>query len=140
MAKNEVKMSEECCLNCANLLVCEDILNYTCKGYEKSVRKGEITEKYNAQLIKIRGLTYDLVTAINNLFITDTEQAVAEKIQKETEPEKIAISKRNKDIAKLIEQGKNIKEIAEELDLKPETVGLEIEYLLKAGMIKAHPS
>jgi predicted ArsR family transcriptional regulator len=41
---------------------------------------------------------------------------------------------------KLIEQGKRIEEIAKTLDIKPETVGVELEYLVKAGLIKAKPN
>jgi DNA-binding NarL/FixJ family response regulator len=68
---------------------------------------------------------------------TNTKEngAEAKEIQ-----EKPAISKRNKEILKLIEMGRGIEEIAEELNLKPETVAVELEYLLKAGMIKAKPT
>jgi DNA-binding NarL/FixJ family response regulator len=65
-----------------------------------------------------------------------------EKILKKhsLEPEKPAISRRNKEIIKLVEQGKGVKEIAEELKLEPETVEKELEYLLKNGMVKTLPS
>lgn len=61
-------------------------------------------------------------------------------LKKHLESEKPAISRRNKSIIKLVEQGKGIKEIATELKLEPETVKKELEYLLKNGMVKTHPS
>jgi ATP/maltotriose-dependent transcriptional regulator MalT len=65
-----------------------------------------------------------------------------EKILKKhsLEPEKSAISKRNKSIIKLVEQGKGVKEIAGELKLEPGTVEKELQYLLKNGMVKTLPS
>ena len=73
---------------------------------------------------------------------TNAKENIVKAMRREVqEPEeKPAISRRNKQIIELIEQGKGVKEIAEELKLKPETVEKELEYLLKLGMIKAHPS
>jgi predicted transcriptional regulator len=39
-----------------------------------------------------------------------------------------------------VEQGKGVKEIAEELKLEPGTVEKELEYLLKNGIVKTLPS
>lgn len=54
------------------------------------------------------------------------------------ESEKPAISRRNKKIIKLVEEGKTIEEIATKLELKPETVAKELEYLTNLGMLKSH--
>jgi len=72
---------------------------------------------------------------------TQAKENIIKSIQKEVkEPEKPAISKRNKEIIALVEQGKGVKEIASILNLKAETVEKELEYLLKNGMVKTVPS
>ena len=90
----KVKVKENNCSNCANLLTCPEILTYTCKNYAR------------AEPIKVM------------------------------EPEKPAISRRNKEIIKLVEEGKTIEEIATKLELKPETIAKELEYLTNLGILK----
>ena len=143
MIEKTVIMADKCCLNCSLLLRCPDILQYKCNKHEKTeLDKSELSTRYLMVLEKI-------AEDLKLLELVETGMRIAEKkaqLPKEEsntaqEPEqKPALSKRNKEIAKLIEQGKSIKEIAEALDIKPETVGLEIEYLLKGGMIKARPT
>lgn len=137
-----VTMADKCCLNCSLLLRCQDILQFKCKKYEQAEPdKSELSTRYVMVLEKI-------AEDLKLLELVETGMKIAEKraqipIDKSTasEPEqKPAISKRNKEIVKLIEQGKSIKEIAEVLEIKPETVGAELEYLLKIGMIKAKPN
>jgi ATP/maltotriose-dependent transcriptional regulator MalT len=137
-----VTMTDKCCLNCSLLLRCQDILQYKCKNYEKAeADKAELSTRY---LMVLETIAQDLKL----LELVETGMKIAEKKAqipiKETtatqEPEqKPALSKRNKEILKLIEQGKSIEEIAKALDIKPETVGVEFEYLVKAGLIKAKP-
>ena len=93
MAK-KVKVKENNCSNCANLLTCPEILTYTCKNY---VRAGKVIES-----------------------------------------EKPAISRRNKKIIKLVQEGRTIEEIATKLELKPETVTKELKYLTNLGMLKSY--
>jgi ATP/maltotriose-dependent transcriptional regulator MalT len=185
MAK-EVEMAEKCCLNCANLLTCEDILTYKCKRYGKAeTDKSALSTRYletvqrlandvkELQLLemgmKIAEKT-DMISKIKerssvpegvtekqfrnmlketNMTVEDWEQLptqtkenIIKSIQKKVkEPEeKPAISKRNKEIIALVEQGKGVKEIASMLSIKPETVEKELEYLLKNGMVKTLPS
>jgi DNA-binding NarL/FixJ family response regulator len=72
---------------------------------------------------------------------TQAKENIIKSIQKDVkEPEKPAISKRNKEIIALVQQGKGVKEIASTLNLKPETVEKELEYILKNRMIKTVPS
>jgi ATP/maltotriose-dependent transcriptional regulator MalT len=184
MAK-EVKMAEKCCLNCANLLTCEDILTYKCKKYEKAetdksalstryietiqkltddakelqlletemkvAEKMDLTSKIKEKSLVPEGMTekqFRNMLKETNMTPEDWEQLptqakenIIKSIQKEVkEPEKPAISRRNKEIIKLVEQGKGVKEIATELKLEPETVKKELEYLLKNGMVKTFPS
>ena len=94
----KIKVKENNCSNCANLLTCPEILTYTCKNYVRA------------------------------------------EPGKSKETEKPAISRRNKEIVKLVGEGKSVKEIADELKLEPESVEKELQYLLKNGMIKALPS
>ena len=143
----KVMIAEKCCLNCANILTCPDILTYKCKKYLKAeAEKEALSTKYLETLQKIADI-------IKELQLTETGMKIAEKsnviskekdevvpIQEKESEEKPAISKRNKEIIKLFEQGKSDKEIAEELNLKPETVEIELSYLVQSGMIKAHPS
>jgi DNA-binding NarL/FixJ family response regulator len=181
MEKNEVKMADKCCLNCANLLTCPDILTYKCNKYEKAeTDKSALSTRYVETVQKIADTVKELqliememkiakkVKAENKLAIpegitekqfrnmlketnmtledweqlpTQAKENIIKSIQKESkEPEKPAISKRNKEIIKLVEQGKGVKEIAEELKLEPETVEKELEYLLKNGLVKTLPS
>ena len=181
MEKNEVKMAEKCCLNCTNLLTCEDILTYKCKKIEKAeTDKSALSTRYLETVQKIVNVVKELqlletemkiaekVKAEDKLAIpkgmtekqfrnmlketnmtpedweqlpTQAKENIAKAVQKEVkEPEKPAISRRNKEIIKLVEQGKGVKEIAEELKLEPETVKKELEYLLKNGMVKTFPS
>jgi predicted ArsR family transcriptional regulator len=136
-----VTMAENCCLTCSILLRCPDILEYKCKKYEKaepdkkelSTRYIEILEKLTDNLKELELVEMGMKIAEKNTQISKAENEAATE-------QKPALSKRNKEIVKLIEQGKSIKEIAETLDIKPETVGVELEYLLKAGMIKAKPT
>jgi ATP/maltotriose-dependent transcriptional regulator MalT len=147
-------MAEKCCLNCANMLTCPDILNYKCKKYEKAeADKSALSTRYLQTLQKIADIIKELQVTETGMKVAENNQKtenapkqtkentaeIEQKVVKESE-DKPAISKRNKEIIKLIEEGKSIKEIAEELNLKPETVALELEYLLKNGLIKAHPS
>ena len=185
MEKNEVKMADKCCLNCANLLTCPDILTYKCKKYEeaetdksalstryletiqkiadvvkelqllememKIAEKMDLTSKIKEKSLVPEGMTekqFRNMLKETNMTPEDWEQLptqakenIAKAVQKEVkEPEKPAISRRNKEIIKLVEQGKGVKEIATELKLEPETVKKELEYLLKNGMVKALPS
>jgi len=55
---------------------------------------------------------------------------------KTIEPEKPAISRRNKEIIKLVEEDKSVEEIAAELKLSPETIAKELEYLTSSGILK----
>jgi DNA-binding CsgD family transcriptional regulator len=135
MAK-EVKINEECCLTCANLLECPDILTYQCKRYSKGVLKEGLTKEYADQLNKAKTILNDLVVAVNTLVLLETEQKIAQKVEENKPKEKIAISKRNKEIIELVKQGKGVKEMATSLKLEPETVEKELEYLLKAGLLK----
>jgi predicted transcriptional regulator len=138
-----VIMADKCCLNCSILLRCPDILQFKCKKYEQAEPdKSELSTRYVMVLEKI-------AEDLKLLELVEAGMRIAEKREHmpkdqstvTSEPEqKPAISKRNKEIVKLIEQGKSIKEIAETLDIKPETVGAELEYLLKIGMIKAKPN
>jgi len=178
MEKNEVNMADKCCLNCANLLICPDILTYKCKKYGKvETDKSALSTKYIETVQKIANVVKELQLIEMEMKIAEkagivsqkycpkeltTEQFNAllkdikmtpeefagmptemkEKILKKhsLESEKPAISKRNKNIIKLVEQGKGVKEIAEELKLEPETVEKELQYLLKNGMVKTLPS
>ena len=90
----KIKVKENNCLNCANLLTCPEILTYTCKNYVRA-EPSEIKET-----------------------------------------EKPAISRRNKEIIKLVGEGKSVEEIAAELELTPETVAKELEYLINSGILK----
>jgi FixJ family two-component response regulator len=118
-------------------------VQYKCKKYEKAEPdKSELSTRY---LMVLETIAQDLKL----LELVETGMKIAEKkaqVPKDEshvteEPEqKPALSKRNKEILKLIEQGKSIKEIAEALNIKPETVGVELDYLLKAGLIKAKPN
>jgi DNA-binding NarL/FixJ family response regulator len=146
----KVVMTEKCCLNCANILSCPDILTYQCKKYLKTeLDKEALSAKYHEVLQKIADFIKELQVAEMGLKIDETRKKyentparITEAEQKEVkvQEEKPAISKRNKEIVKLIEQGKGIKEVAEVLNLKPETVALEVGYLAKNGLIKANPS
>jgi hypothetical protein len=147
------RMAEKCCLNCANMLVCPDILTYKCKKYETgepdksalSIRYLDVLERI-VDLVKELQMTEAAMSLSEKKNLIPKEKTQAEQTKtkengaeaKETH-EKPAISKSNKEILKLIEMGRGIKEIAEELNLKPETVAVELEYLLKTGMIKAKP-
>jgi len=182
MEKNEVKMAEKCCLNCANLLTCEDILTYKCKKYEKAeTDKSALSTRYIETIQKIADAVKELqllememkiaektdmcskikekslvpegmtekqfrnMLKETNMTPEDWEQLptqakenIAKAVQKEVkEPEKPAISRRNKEIIKLVEQGKGVKEIAEELKLEPGTVAKELEYLTNSGILKS---
>ena len=178
MEKNEVKMAEKCCLNCANLLTCEDILTYKCKKHEKAeTDKSALSTRYLETVQKIANVVKELqlletemkiaekVKAEDKLAIpkgmtekqfrnmlketnmtpedweqlpTHAKENIAKAVQKEVkEPEKPAISRRNKEIIKLVEQGKGVKEIATELKLEPETVAKELEYLTNSGILKS---
>jgi predicted ArsR family transcriptional regulator len=143
LVEKAVIMAEKCCLNCSVLLRCPEILQYKCKKYEAAEPdKSALSTKYIEIIEK-------LVDTLKELQLVEMGMKIVEKndpnpkaesdATKETE-QKPALSKRNKEIVKLIEQGKSIKEIAEALDIKPETVGVELDYLLKAGMIKAKPT
>jgi ATP/maltotriose-dependent transcriptional regulator MalT len=181
MEMNEVKMADKCCLNCANLLTCPDILTYKCNKYGKAeTDKSALSTRYletvqkiadvvkELQLIEMEMKIAEKVKREDKLAIpkgmtekqfrnmlketnmtpedweqlpTQAKENIIKSIQKEVkEPEKPAISRRNKEIIKLVEQGKGVKEIAEELKLEPETVKKELEYLLKNGMVKTLPS
>jgi DNA-binding NarL/FixJ family response regulator len=138
--KEEVKMKEQCCFTCGKLyaMTCEDCLTYKCRKYEPvQLDKMAISTKYIEAINK-------LLVDVRQLQLIEMEMKVAEKIKAEgkevKEPERQAISKRNKEIIALIEQGKGVKEIAQELNLKPETVEKELEYLLKNRMVKNIPS
>jgi len=178
MEKNEVKMAEKCCLNCANLLTCEDILTYKCKKYEKAeTDKSALSTRYIETIQKIADVVKELqllememkiaekVKVEDKLAIpkgmtekqfrnmlketnmtpedweqlpTQAKENIAKAVQKEVkEPEKPAISRRNKEIIKLVEQGKGVKEIATELKLEPGTVVKELEYLTNSGILKS---
>lgn len=183
MEKNEVKvkMQDECCLTCGNLLTCPDILTYKCKKYEKAeTDKSALSTRYletvqkitdvvkELQLIEMEMKVAEKVKTEDKLAIpkgmtekqfrnmlketnmtpedweqlpTQAKENIIKSVQKEVkEPEKPAISRRNKEIIKLVEQGKGVKEIATELKLEPGTVEKELEYLLKNGMVKTLPS
>jgi DNA-binding NarL/FixJ family response regulator len=150
MENKEIKMKEQCCLTCGKLysMTCEDCLTYKCRKYEPiQLDKSALSTQYIEAIQK-------LLTDIKQLQLIEMEMKVAEKtnllskikekievVQKEVkEPEKQAISKRNKEIIELVEQGKGVKEIASTLNLKPETVEKELEYLLKNRMVKTVPS
>ncbi len=136
------------------MLVCPDILTYKCKKYETgesdksalSVRYLDVLERI-VDLVKELQMTEAAMSLAEKKKLIPKEKTEAEPIKtkennveaKETS-EKPAISKRNKEILKHLELGRGIKEIAEELNLKPETVAVELEFLLKAGMIKAKPN
>uniref|UniRef100_A0A7V4KF64 HTH luxR-type domain-containing protein n=1 Tax=Fervidobacterium pennivorans TaxID=93466 RepID=A0A7V4KF64_FERPE len=142
MEKVEVKMREQCCLTCGKLysMTCEDCLTYKCRKYEPiQPDKSALSTKYIEAITK-------LIEDVKHLQLLEMEMKIAEKTNllskikekvevKEAE-EKPAISKRNKEIIALVEQGKGVKEIAQELNLKPETVEKELEYLLKNRFLK----
>lgn len=145
MENKEVKVKDECCYTCGKLykLECPECL-YKCRKYEQmELDKSAISTRYIEAIQK-------LLTDIKVLQLIEMEMKVAEKtnhlsklkekVEVQKQSEKPAISKRNKEIIALIEQGKGVKEIAQELNLKPETVAKELEYLLKNGMIKSLPS
>jgi ATP/maltotriose-dependent transcriptional regulator MalT len=142
MIDKVIPMADKCCLNCSILLRCPDILQYKCKKYEQTeADKAELSTRY---LMVLETIAQDLKL----LELVETGMKIAEKraqipkdettATQETE-QKPALSKRNKEILKLIEQGISIEEIAKTLDIKPETVGVELEYLVKVGLIKAKP-
>jgi len=76
-----------------------------------------------------------LLTCLEILTYTCKSYVRAEPIKVMEPEEKPAISKRNKEIVKLVEQGLTVEEIAEKLELKPETVRKEIEFLTKIGVL-----
>jgi predicted Rossmann fold nucleotide-binding protein DprA/Smf involved in DNA uptake len=147
MANKEVRMKEECCLTCGKMysMTCEECLTYKCRKYEPiQLDKSTISTKYIEAIQK-------LLTDVRQLQLIETEMKIAEKanllskikekveaVQKEAkEPEeKPAITKRNKEITKMLENGRTVEEIAKELELKPETVQKEIDYLIKVGILK----
>ncbi|MEM4713355.1 MAG: LuxR C-terminal-related transcriptional regulator [Candidatus Bathyarchaeia archaeon] len=148
MEKKEIKVRDECCYTCSKLynLECSESLTSKCRQYKPvELDRTAVSTRYIEAIQK-------LLTDIKALQLIELEMKLAEKtdqlsklkekvVQKEVkEPEKPAISKRNKEIIALIEQGKSVKEIARELNLKPETVAKELEYLLKNGMVKSVPS
>ena len=100
---------------------------------QKYCPKELTTEQFNALLKDIK-MTPEEFAGMP----TEMKEKILKKHSLESE--KPAISRRNKSIIKLVEQGKGVKEIAEELKLEPETVEKELEYLLKNGMVKALPS
>ena len=139
-----IPMADKCCLNCSILLRCPDILQYKCKKYEQTeTDKAELSTRY---LMVLETIAEDLKL----LELVETGMKIAEKkaqipkdesnsrLRKQNKSQRYP--RRNKEILKLIEQGKRIEEIAKTLDLKPETVGVELEYLVKAGLIKAKPN
>jgi DNA-binding NarL/FixJ family response regulator len=139
MIDKVVLMADKCCLNCSLLLLCQDILQYKCKKYEKAeADKAELSTRYLMVLEKIAEDLKMLELVETGMKIAEKKaQIPKEEAQTTQEPEqKPALSKRNKEILKLIEQGKGIEEIAKTLDVKPETVGVELEYFVKAGLIK----
>ncbi len=97
MEKKEVKVKDECCLTCGKMysMTCEECLTYKCRKYEPAqLDKTLLSTKYIEAIQK-------LLTDIKALQLIEMEMKVAEKveIQKEVkEPEKPAISKRNKEI------------------------------------------
>jgi ATP/maltotriose-dependent transcriptional regulator MalT len=145
----EIK-AKECCYTCAKLY------NLTCPESEKKCRKYEPAQLDKTALsTKYFEAIQKLIVDVKQLQAIELELKMAEKanllskikekvevVQKEAkEPEeKPAISKRNKEIIALVEQGKGVKEIASTLNLKPETVAKELEYLLKNRMLKTVPS
>jgi ATP/maltotriose-dependent transcriptional regulator MalT len=109
----------------------------TSKIREKSLIPEGMTEKQFRNMLKETNMTPEDWEQLP----TQAKENIAKAVQKEVkEPEKPAISRRNKEIIKLVEQGKGVREIAEELKLEPETVKKELEYLLKNGMVKTFPS
>lgn len=111
--------------------------------YEKcQADKSELSNKYIEILEKLTDTIKELQLVEMGMKLADYKvvEAKTETVTTKEPEEKPAISKRNKEIVKLIEQGKSIKEIAETLDLKAETIGSELEHLLKLGMIKARPT
>ena len=112
-------------------------MGLTSKIKEKSLVPEGMTEKQFRNMLKETNMTPEDWEQLP----TQAKENIAKAVQKEVkEPEKPAISRRNKEIIKLVEQGKGVKEIAEELKLEPETVKKELEYLLKNGMVKTLPS
>ena len=134
MALKKVKeIKPECCLTCDHLMQCAEVTEAKCRNWKKAeIDKTTVSARY---LGILKGMT-DLVTELKQVEI---EMQIAEKvvgILPKTPEEKPAISKRNKEIVKLVEQGLTIEQIAEELELKPETVRKEIEHLVKIGVLK----
>jgi DNA-binding CsgD family transcriptional regulator len=80
-----------------------------------------------------------LLTCPEILTYTCKNYARAE-LGKIKEPDKPAISRRNKEIVKLIGEGKSVTEIAAQLELDRETVARELEYLNKSGILESAPS
>jgi predicted ArsR family transcriptional regulator len=143
LVEKAVVMAEKCCLNCSILFRCPEILTYKCKKYEKAEPdKSAVSTKYIEILERLSDILKELELVEIGMKISEKrEHTPIAETQATKEPEqKPALSKRNKEIVKLIEQGKSIKEIAETLDIKPETVGIELDYLLKVGMIEAKPT
>ena len=139
MVEKAVIMAEKCCLNCSVLFRCPEILQFKCKKYETAEPdKSALSTKYIEIIEKLVDTLKELQLVEMGMKIVEKndQNPKAESATKEPE-QKPALSKRNKEIVKLIELGKSIREIAETLDIKPETVGVELDYLLKAGMIKA---
>jgi hypothetical protein len=137
--KEVIKIPDKCCLTCAKLISC--CLD-SCKKYEKiEFDKESLVGKYLEQLNKVKEAVSSLGCAVNELLFIETEQKVANTVEtakpKEKAEEKPAISKRNKEIVKLAEQGKTIEQIAGELKLEVETVRKEVEYLIKIGILKS---
>ena len=127
------KPKPECCLTCKYLFRCAETAGAKCRKYvRREIDKEAISTRYLEILKRLTDLT-------NELVIIETEMQIAEKIgiaPKEPE-EHPPISRRNKQIVKLVDQGLTEEEIAQKLNLKPETVKKELNYLIKIGVLKA---
>jgi FixJ family two-component response regulator len=112
-------------------------MGLTSKMKEKSLVPEGMTDKQFHNMLKETNMTPEDWEQLP----TQAKENIIKSVLKEVkEPEKPAISRRNKEIIKLVEQGKGVKEIAEELKLEPGTVEKELEYLLKNGIVKTLPS
>jgi len=130
MAKpKEVKeIKAECCLTCDYLLTCAEVAGAKCRSYKpKEVDNEAVSTRYIEILKQLTDLT-------NELVMIEAEMKIAERIpviQPKKSEEIPALTARNKKIIDLVKQGMSVEKIAEELDLKPETVKKEIGYLTK---------
>ena len=129
--EKEIKIKDKNCLNCAVLFNCPEALGYSCRKWQKRE-----PENLTKNLIELDMKLREVIKGLERITITKECDKTLQKLIPKTEEDKPSISRRNKKIIKLVEEGKTIEEIATKLELKPETVAKELEYLANLGMLK----